>query len=163
MLEIGEGTSVSPQAEISDSVRGSKIVIGKFGMIDSFVKIKPVGGNGDILIGDYCYINSGTVIFSGNGITIGNKVLIASNCSLMPVNHEYSSPASAILDQGFSESKGGIAIGDDVWIGSNSVVLDGSVVSRGCVIGAGSVVRGKLKEYGIYAGNPLVLIGTRNG
>jgi len=163
MLEIGEGTSVSPQAEISDSVRGSKIVIGKFGMIDSFVKIKPVGGMGDILIGDYCYINSGTVIFSGNGITIGNKVLIASNCSLMPVNHEYSFSTSAILDQGFSESKGGITIGDDVWIGSNSVVLDGSVVGRGCVIGAGSVVRGKLKEYGIYAGNPVNLIGTRNG
>lgn len=162
MLVIGEGTFISESAEISDSIKGTSITIGKNGMIDSFVRIKPVGGIGDIQIGDECYINSGTVIFSGNGITMGNKVLIASNCSLMPVNHEIRSYSSAILDQGFAESKGGIIIGDDVWIGSNSVILDGSFIGRGCVVGAGSVVKEKLADFGIYAGNPLKKIGTRN-
>jgi len=162
MLVIGEGTFVSKTAELSDSTKGTNITIGANGMIDSFVKIKPVGGMGNIQIGDECYINSGTVIFSGNGITIGNKVLIASNCSLMPVNHEFRSSSSAILDQGFAESKGGIIIGDDVWIGSNCVILDGSYIGTGCVIGAGSVVNGKLANFGIYVGNPLKQIGTRN-
>jgi acetyltransferase-like isoleucine patch superfamily enzyme len=80
----------------------------------------------------------------------------------MPVNHEFRSSSSAILDQGFAESKGGIIIGDDVWIGSNCVILDGSYIGTGCVIGAGSVVNGNLANFGIYVGNPLKQIGTRN-
>ena len=162
MILIGAETSISSLAEISDSVRGTKITIGSNCLIDSFVRIKPVGGSGDILIGDNCYINSGTVIFSGNGVSIGNKVLIASNCSIMPVNHNYSSGVESILDQGFLESQGGITIGNDVWVGSNTVILDGSQIGEGCVISAGSVVRGSLKNFGIYAGNPLMLIGFRN-
>ena len=161
MVHIGAGTFISSLAEISDSVRGTKVTIGSNCMIDSFVRIKPVGGSGDISIGDDCYINSGTVIFSGNGVDIGHKVLIASNCSIMPVNHNYSSRTTPILDQGFLETQGGITIGNDVWVGSNSVILDGSQIGEGCVISAGSVVKGSLKSFGIYAGNPLMLIGFR--
>jgi virginiamycin A acetyltransferase len=58
-------------------------------------------------------------------------------------------------------SKGGITVGNDVWIGANVVILDGAVIPDGCVIGAQSLVKGILKEYSIYAGNPLRLIGTR--
>ena len=37
--------------------------------------------------------------------------------------------------------RGGIVIEDDVWIGANCVLLDGAVLRRGCVVGAGSLVR----------------------
>ena len=59
-------------------------------------------------------------------------------------------------------SKGGIIIEDDVWIGANTVILDGAVIRKGVVVGAVSVVRDQeLMPYGVYAGNPLKLIKMR--
>jgi acetyltransferase-like isoleucine patch superfamily enzyme len=50
---------------------------------------------------------------------------------------------------------------DDVWIGANSVILDGAIIRRGAVVGAGSLVRGEVASYSIVAGNPLRQIGVR--
>ena len=132
-------------------------------MVDAFVKIKATGGMGDLTIGADCAINSGTVIYTGNGITIGDAVLIAANCTLAPTNHAFSDPSRRIRDQGFQPSRGGIIIGDDVWLGANVVVLDGANIGQGCVIAAGSVVRGTLEPYSIYAGTPAKRVGARGG
>jgi len=161
MLKISKKARISRLADIEDSVRGTKIIIEDSAFIDSFVKIKPAGGKGDVRIGKNTYINSGTVIYTGNGVKIGDNVLIAANCTLASLNHEYRSKDKKILKQGFMPSKGGILIENDVWIGANTVILDGTIIRRGAVVGAGSVVRKELKEYGIYAGNPIRLIGLR--
>lgn len=161
MLVISPEAYVSPLADIEDSQRGSRIEIGVGSHIDSFVKIKPVGGNGDVVIGRYSYINSGTVIYSGNGISIGDHVLIAANCTLAPVNHEFRDRQKLIVEQRFMPSRGGIVIEDDVWIGANCVVLDGAILRRGCVVAAGSVVRGELPAYAVCAGIPAVQKGAR--
>ena len=161
MIIISEDAKVSPLADIEDSVRGSKIVIEAGVVIDSFVKIKPAGGSGDVFIGKNSYINSATVIYSGNGVTIGENVLIAANCTLAPVNHRYAARDKTIVEQGFMPGRGGIIIEDDVWVGVSTVILDGAVIRKGCVIGALSLVRGELDEYGIYVGNPLVKTGER--
>ena len=161
MLIISDKASISRLADIEDSVRGSKIIIEAGVVIDSFVKIKPTGGTGDVLIGENSYINSGTVIYTGNGVKIGKSVLISANCTLAPVNHEYRSRTKTIVEQRFMPSKGGIIIEDDVWIGANTVILDGSVIKKGVVVGAGSVVMGVLESYGVYAGNPIRLIEHR--
>jgi virginiamycin A acetyltransferase len=129
--------------------------------IDSFVKIKSVGGTGDIFIGDNTFINSGVVIYSGNGVCIGKNVLISANCTFAPVNHEYRSKNKKIVDQRFMTSKGGIIVKDDVWIGANSVILDGSVIEEGVVVGAQSLIRERLEPYTVYAGYPLKVIGRR--
>ena len=161
MLNISEKAKVSPLADIEDSVRGTRITIADNVMIDAFVKIKPAGGTGDVIIGEGSYINSGTVIYTGNGVRIGKGVLIAANCTLAPTNHEFSDRHKLILEQRFRPSKGGITIEDDVWIGVGTVILDGSYIRRGAVVGACSLVKAVLDEYGIYAGNPLVKIGER--
>ncbi len=162
MLKISKTAKISKYADIEESVRGTDIIIGDNVHIDSFVKIKPAGGMGDVIIGDNCYINPGVVIYSGNGVTLGNGVLIAANCTIAPVNHEFREKDKTIYDQRFKPSKGGIVIEDDVWIGANSVVLDGVVVRRGAVFGAHSVIQGEFEEYGVYAGSPLKLIKRRD-
>ena len=162
MLVIAPTAKISKLADIEDSVRGSRIVIDSGVVIDSFVKIKPAGGVGDLTIGEDSYINSGTVIYTGNGVSIGKNVLIAANCTIAPVNHEYRAKDKKIVDQRFMPSKGGTVIEDDVWIGVGCVILDGAVIRRGCVIGACSLVKSELEEYGVYAGNPLVKIGARS-
>ena len=161
MLDIHPTASISRLADIEASVRGTRIVIGAGTIIDSFVKIKPAGGLGDLLIGEHCVINSCCVLYTGNGIIMGNNVAIASNCTLAPTNHAYKEASRLIKDQGFAPSKGGILIGDDVWIGANCVLLDGAKIPCGVVVAAGSTVRQTLEPYGIYAGSPLRLIGRR--
>lgn len=161
MIEIHPDAWVSPLADIEDSVRGTRILIGARSHIDSFVKIKPAGGIGDLVIGNGCTINSGCVFYSGNGVRLGNGVAVAANCTFAPVNHEFHRRDKDICSQGFRPSKGGIIIEDDVWIGANCVILDGSILRQGCVIGAGSLVRCDVAAYSVHAGNPLKLMGWR--
>ena len=161
MINLDPTAKVSAFADIEDSSRGSHITIGAHSIIDSFVKIKPAGGTGDLLIGEHTVINSGCVLYTGNGIKIGNYVAVAANCTLAPVNHEYGKKDTLIREQGFRASKGGIVIEDDVWIGANCVLLDGAYLRVGSVIGAGSVVRGEVLAYSINAGSPLKVIGWR--
>ncbi len=161
MLVISKKAKISSFADIEDSVKGSKIIVEDDVMIDSFVKIKPVGGSGDVRIGKNSCINSGVVIYSGNGVDIGEDVLIAANCTLAPVNHAYQSRASKISQQGFHSGKGGIVIEDDVWIGANTVILDGAILRKGCVVGANSLVNGELDAYSINIGSPVKQVGTR--
>jgi virginiamycin A acetyltransferase len=132
-------------------------------VIDSFVKIKPAGGVGDVLIGAGSVINSGCVFYTGNGIRMGRDVLVAANCTFAPTNHAFGDPDRPIRSQGFQPSRGGIVIEDDVWIGANSVLVDGVVIGRGSVIGAGSVVRGVLPPFCIAFGTPAVVRGWREG
>lgn len=161
MLHIDPSAKISPLADIEDSTRGSRIVVGAGSVIDSFVKIKPAGGSGDLVLGERVIINSGCVLYTGQGITIGNHVAIAANCTFAPVNHAYKDKSRLIMEQGFLPGKGGIVIEDDVWIGANCVLLDGAVLRRGCVVGAGSLVRGELAAYTVYAGQPLRAVGER--
>ena len=57
--------------------------------------------------------------------------------------------------------KKGITVGNDVWIGAQVTLLDGCEVGDGCVIAAGSVVRGRLEPRSVYAGVPARRIGAR--
>jgi virginiamycin A acetyltransferase len=152
---------ISPLADIEDSVRGSVLTVGEGAHIDAFVKIKFTGGLGDVTIGPYTYLNSGCVIYSGNGITFGSGVLVAANCTFAPTNHEFADRDRPIRMQGFRPGKGGIHIGDDVWIGANCVLLDGATIGTGAVIGALSLVRGVVEPYTIVGGAPARRIGSR--
>ena len=110
MLIVSKTAQISKLADIEDSVRGTKIVIGDNVTIDSFVKIKCVGGLNDIIIGENSRINSNCVLFSGNGSTIGKDVLIAPCCVIVPTNHAYENANKTIIEQRFKASKGGIII-----------------------------------------------------
>jgi virginiamycin A acetyltransferase len=158
---ISKTANISPLADLETSSKGSKLIIGENSMVDSFVKMKFSGGLGDIIIGDNCYINSGTVIYSGHGIIMANWVLIAANCTLSASNHEFGSKDKTVYDQRFKPSRGGIIIEEDVWIGANTVISDGAILRKGAIIGACSFVNKEVEPYGIYAGNPLKKIGER--
>ena len=161
MIEIHPTAFVSPLSDIEDSIKGSRVVIGPGSYVDAFVKIKAAGGTGDIVIGERTFINSGCVLYIGNGIRIGDNVSIAANCVLAPTNHEFADRNRLHQEQGFRPSRGGIVIEDDVWIGAQSTILDGAILSLGVVVGAQSLVREKLESFGVYAGNPIVKISER--
>jgi acetyltransferase-like isoleucine patch superfamily enzyme len=112
---------------------------------------------GNITIGNCVVINPSSVLY-GN-VKIGNKVMIAPNVMIAGGNH-------GILDNGIpminQESKSkGITIGSDIWIGANSVILDGVIIEDGAVIAAGSVVTKNVTSFTIVAGNPATLLRKR--
>ena len=160
-VSLGDGVVIAPTARIHGSTRGTRISIGARSEIYDHVVIRCVGGSGDIEIGEFCYFNPGAVLYSGNGIKMGNYVLLAAGVKIMPTNHAFGRRDVPIRHQGFAESKGGIVIEDDVWLGANAVVLDGVRIGRGAVIAAGSVVTSEVPPYEIWGGIPARKMGDR--
>lgn len=160
-LSIHPTAWVSPDARIHPSERGTRIVIGAHTRIYDFVVIRAVGGTGDIVMGEHCYINPHCTLYSGSGIRMGDYVLIAPGCSIVPANHAIDRVDVVMRKQGFMPSKGGVVIEDDVWIGANCVILDGTHIESGAVIAAGSVVSGRIGARAVWGGNPCKLIRPR--
>lgn len=64
-------------------------------------------------------------------------------------------------EQSESLSKGPVAVKDDVWIGTNSIILSGVTLEQGSVVAAGSVVTKSVPPYAIVGGNPAKIIRYR--
>ena len=103
---------------------------------------------GQIIIGDNVSLNHNVTIDASNDgvIIIGNDVGIAMNTVVRSSNHDYSNIRKHI--------PGTIAIGNNVWIGSNCVILPDVIIGNGSVIGAGSVVTKDIPSNVIAVGNP---------
>jgi len=89
-LSIHPTAYVSPDARIHPSQRGTRIVIGAHTQIYDYVVIRAVGGSGDIVIGEHCYLNPHCVLYSGAGIRFGDYVLVGPGCAIVPSNHARS-------------------------------------------------------------------------
>jgi virginiamycin A acetyltransferase len=137
------------------------MVIGARSHVDAFAIFRAVGGMGDIVIGEDCFIGPSCVLYSGNGIRFGNDVIVAPQVSIVPTNHASGRRDVPMRLQRFAPSRGGVVVEDDVWIGTSAVLLDGTHVERGAIIGAGAVVRGRVPAYTIWGGVPARQIGER--
>jgi len=80
----------------------------------------------------------GTFIHGGGGVVIGRNVITGPHCFIVASNHRFDSLDYPIMLQG--DSRRGITIGNNVWIGANAVILDGANIGDNCVVGAGTVV-----------------------
>src|SRR5690606_2105397 len=92
-------------------------------------------GAEEIIIGTNVKLGSYLQIWGHGGLTIGDDCLIASHVSINTVTH--STKTKKFNEQNI---KGSIKIGNNVWIGSHSVIIPGIDIGDNCVIGAGSFV-----------------------
>lgn len=104
----------------------------------------------DFFAGPHCYFTSNTDAM----IRIGNNVMFGPHCFVVGGNHNISWENGPMNKAPLSDRSRGIEIENDVWVGANSIILDGGSIGEGAVIGAGSVVRGRVPPYSIYIGNP---------
>ena len=114
---------------------------------------------GKISIGDYCSINPFCVLYGHGGLFIGNGVRIATHVVVIPSNHNFNDTNRYIFQQGSTSL--GIRIEDDVWIGAGAIILDGVTISKGSVVGAGSVVNRNIESFSVVAGNPAKILKKR--
>lgn len=156
-IEVGRASRVSPLASLK-LISGGKIKVGRNCRIFRGVLLWTYGGS--IEIGDFTSINPYCVLYGHGGLHIGRGVRIAAHTIIIPSNHQIA-PDKFIYEQ--PETKRGIRIEDDVWIGSGARILDGVTIAYGSVIGAGAVVTRPTERFGIYAGIPARRIGDRRG
>jgi acetyltransferase-like isoleucine patch superfamily enzyme len=129
------------------------ISIGKFCMLGRHTVLGCK--NSDIMIGDHAGISPHCIIQVGENVVIGPMVYLAGGG-----NYHFDRTDIPISEQGM-DFKGGIRIGDNCWIGANTVVLDGVTIGHDAIVGAGSVVSKDLPPLAIALGNPAKIIKMR--
>lgn len=147
---------ISPSARVQLS---SLVSFGEGTVVKAFAVVQTSGGR--VRLGRNCALSGFDHISTGAGdVLIGDHVRIAPNCTIIGGTKEVRRRDVLIVEQPEAEPKG-VVIEDDVLIGANSVILPGSHVRRGAVVGAGSVVQGEVDEYAIVAGAPARAISSR--
>lgn len=112
----------------------------------------------NISIGDNFYANFDCTILDVNKVNIGNNVFFAPRVCLYTAGH----PIDKDVRNTQLEYGKPIKIGNDVWIGGNSVVLPGVTIGSNVVIGAGSIVNKDIPDNVVACGNPCKVIRKIN-
>lgn len=94
---------------------------------------------GRLTIGDKCFFNEGVSITCKESIRIGDRTQIGNN--VVMVDHDHANHRK--WDEYKTEP---IVIGNNVWIGANSVILRGSKIGDNSIIGAGCIIKGEIPE-----------------
>jgi len=159
-IEIGDNTFVDDFAVLdakgaaNEGIRiGSNVYIGR----NTALSCK----EGSIYLDDYCNVSANASLLSETEIRLGKYCFLAGGCYLVAGgNHNFADVSVPIMFQP-SLAKGGIRIGEDVWLGAGVIVLDGVSIGRGSVVGAGAVVGASLPEYSFAVGGRSLRIRDR--
>jgi len=107
-----------------------------------------------IAIGNNTRIN-GAYIHSQKEIVIGENCVIASGVNIIDSNGHKLYSSNRTNGRDMPET---IRIGNNVWIGLNSIILKGTEIGDNSVVGAGSVVKGSFPKDSLIVGNPAVVV-----
>ena len=107
-----------------------------------------------IEVGENFFANYNCTIIDVAKVKIGDNCQLAPNVSIYTAGHPvHPDSRNSLYEYGI-----GVTIGDNVWIGGNTVILPGVHIGSNTVIGAGSVVTKDIPDWVIAAGNPCRVI-----
>ncbi len=122
--------------------------LGRRSVVESYACIN--NAVGDVTIGDYTRIGLHCTIIGP--VNIGNHVNLAQGITVTALNHNFADGELRIDQQGVSTQP--VSIGDDVWIGTNAVILPGVTIGKHVVIAAGAVVTKDIPDNSLAMGVP---------
>ena len=115
----------------------------------------------NISIGENTFVNTNCMFLDNNKITIGKNGLIAPFVQIYTANHPLKA-SERIIEKGnesrYLTSTKSVTIGDNVWIGGNSIIFPGVIIGNNVTIGAGSVVTKSIPDNVFAFGNPCKVI-----
>ncbi|WP_434581361.1 acyltransferase [Sulfurimonas sp. NW15] len=111
--------------------------------------------SGNLTLGDRFDITGDATIICAKEIEIGNNTMIAWQSILMDTDqHAIYNAQHTVINQ---DKK--ITIGNNVWIGARSLILKGSVIPDGCIVGANTTItKSFTTKKSIIAGNPAEIL-----
>jgi acetyltransferase-like isoleucine patch superfamily enzyme len=155
-LQLGPGCRIIGGRHISF---GRNIYVERNLWLEAVTSYRSQRFNPEITIGDHVCFSDGVHISSIASIAIGSHSLFGSRIYVSDHNHGIyrgepqsspeEAPANRLLGGG-----GPVVIGENVWIGDNSVIIGPATIGRGAIVGANSVVRGVVPSNTIVAGAP---------
>lgn len=107
-------------------------------------------GGHHVHFGNGVYANFNLTIVDDGNVYIGDKVLFGPNVTIATASH----PVESSLRERALQYNKDVIIGDNVWIGANTVIVPGVHIGKNSVIGAGSVVTKDISENVVAVGNP---------
>lgn len=155
-LILEEGVHINALSE-NGIMLGNNVTIAKYSVLSctGVIANKGIG----IVIGNNSAIGAQSFLGGQGGIKIGDDVIIGPQVKIFSENHNYDKADVLIRKQG--ESRRGVAIGNNCWIGAGAIILDGVSIATGCVVAAGSVVTKSIPANSIAAGVPARIIKSR--
>lgn len=132
---------ISPNVTVRVGKR-AKLCLGRRVRVHSGSRLMAVAG-GVLEIGDNCRFNYGCMIVCRCGIRIAPGVEFGPN--VLIYDHDHDVRAEGGLKEG-KFRRAPVVIGENSWIGANTVILRGTTIGANCVIGAGSVVKGRIPD-----------------
>lgn len=118
-----------------------------------------LGPRGEVHVGSFCSI-AGTIFSSNGRVGMGDYaftahgVVIADSFAALPPE-----PSGAARGRADRELSRDVIVGEGAWIGTRAVILGGTNLGVGVVVGAGAVVESEVPDYAIVAGNPARIVG----
>ena len=134
---------ISPNV-IVEMNKNASLVLGRGVRIHSGCKLKARNGS-CISIGEGVKINYNCIIVSRESINIDTGVEFGPGVFVYDHDHDYR---GGIKESGFQTAP--ISIGENSWIGANSIILRGTNIGKNCVVAAGSVVKGNVPDNSLF-------------
>jgi maltose O-acetyltransferase len=131
----------------------------RIGKCVRFNGVSYIGNIENMEIGNNVHIGDNAYISALGGVYIGDNTHISRNFVLYTDNHRYEGTLLP-YDDTFVLKK--VVIEKNVWIGMNVTVLPGTHIEEGAVIGAGSVVKGRIEKYAVVGAAPAHVIRHRD-
>jgi len=116
-----------------------------------------------IIIGDDVSLNGTSIVCRSATIAIGARTMIGPDVVILDSPYHQLWPVESRNHYPGTELDRSVTIGTDVWIAARVVVLPGTSIGNGSVIGAGSIVRGTIPPNSLVAGNPARVIRRLDG
>ena len=158
-ISLGKGVFIDDNCCIDARGEGASIHLGDGVFIGRNTVVRCRGERIDIGAGSE--IGTNCLVTTSSRLTIGRDVMVAAFAYIAAGGlHRYKDLSVPMIRQGF-DSRGGISIGDDVWIGAHSFLQDGAIVGTGVIIGAHSLVNKPVPDYAIVYGIPATVRGSR--
>jgi acetyltransferase-like isoleucine patch superfamily enzyme len=136
---------------------GSNVTIAKGSILMCTGVISNVGEG--IKIGNNSAVGAQSFLGGQGGITIGDDVIMGPQVKIFSENHNFEKKGIPIRKQG--ESRKGVSIGNNCWIGSGVTILDGVAIGEGAVVAAGAVVTKDIPANSVSGGIPAKVLKLR--
>ena len=107
---------------------------------------------------DRCVISTYCILDGRNSIVFEEDVVLGSGVHIWTEEHNVDDPYFSVL----SQNKQGVLVKEKAWICSDSTILPGVIVEKGCVLASKAILTKSTEEFGVYAGIPARLIKKRN-